>query len=97
MVIIEGVDAAGVAFAAYFEDSSHHIQSVFEFAFVFEQGQQGGQFFAGEEELFADMFDAAASYSDEFTVSRDGEASSFSQGLRANGNGVRQTVAGFIT
>ena len=44
-----------MAFAAYVEDGEHHLDRIFETAFIFEEGQQGGQLLGREEVFLADV------------------------------------------
>ena len=54
VVVVEGVDAAGVAAAAGFEDAADHVEAVFE-AIVTEDGEDDAELFGGEEMLLADL------------------------------------------
>ena len=96
MVITEGVDAAGMSFSAHIEDFLHHGQRILKLALILEEGKQCGKFFTGEEEFLTDLIDSAACYRDELSVLRDLKSGCESQLLRADGNGIRESVACLI-
>ena len=99
MIIAEGVNTAGVTFTTYIEESLHHGEGIFKFAFIFEESQEGRQFFTGEEVFLANIVDAAARYCNELAVFRDFKASSKGQflGLMATVFGRRCPVSSHMT
>ena len=94
MLVVEGIDAAGMALAAHIIDCAHHIERILEFAVIFEECKQRGELFGGEEVLLADFVFAVNH--DELIFAADGEACGLGQLLCGDGNGVRQTVTVFI-
>ena len=96
VIVVEGVDAAGVALAADLVDCADHIERVLELAVILEQSHQGGQLLTGEQVLLADVLAAAAGNGDELAVSRNLKAGLLGELLRRDGDGVGQTVTGLI-
>ena len=99
VIIAEGVNTAGVTFTTYIEESLHHGEGIFKFAFIFEESQEGRQFFTGEEVFLANIVDAAARYCNELAVFRDFKASSKGQFLGADATvfGRRCPVSSHMT
>ena len=54
VIVIEGIDATGMSFAADLVNLSHHLQHILKPA-VLEDGEDDTQFLAGKKIFFADM------------------------------------------
>jgi len=89
VVLVEGVDTAGVPLAADLEDAAHHLQGLLE-PVVRVDGEQRRQLFAGEQML---LTDAVTTDDDELAIRRDEETSCLGQFVRRGSHGVRQAVS----